>query len=212
MNCAASSCTFSGKPTGSGSFPFNLSVTDSGAHAGNRNFTINIAASCVFCDDFESGVISNSWTILKPSWAESNGEMVGTSGKGKSAIVSTSGGCSLCTIEATLSTAGGIRGKIWLLGWYQDNKNMVQLLMKEDTDRWVLKQMVDGHIVAKGKAPLHIDPNTPYDVKIQYDGTNFTLSIDGSPVIVLQAIVSPFGTVGMQVKNTTGSYGFVLVQ
>lgn len=47
-----------------------------------------------------------------------------------------------------MQTAGGAGNKVWLLGWYVDSGNYVELLMKEETDRWILKHHSGGQAAA----------------------------------------------------------------
>jgi hypothetical protein len=98
-----------------------------------------------------------------------------------------------------------------LLGWYQGKGNTVELLMKEENDRWVLKQRSGGAIVAKGKILQTINPNVSYVARVAYDGTNFQVSIDGVLLLTLPAGAPASGTIGFQSKNTTGSFGYIQV-
>jgi hypothetical protein len=123
-------------------------------------------------------------------------------------------GCQLCSMEASMQTAGGLSNKLWLLGWYVDKKNTMELLMKEENERWVLKQRVNGRVVAKAKGIKTIDPNTAYAARIVFDGTSFQVFVDDfqTPLFTLTPQGSvPTGTVGFSVKNTTGSFDYVTV-
>jgi hypothetical protein len=110
-----------------------------------------------------------------------------------------------------MSTAGGPRNRVWLLGWYIDKKNTVEVLMKEENDKWVVKQR-SGKVVSKGKGLATIEPNVNYNVEIRFDGTNFELRVDGNLLATVPAKAAvPSGTVGYAVKNTTGNFGYILV-
>lgn len=213
LNCTNASCTLSGDPTASGPFSFAISTSDSDGHSGIRNYDLQVAAGCLYCDDFQDDVLSSSWTYLKPSWAETGGALVGTPTGRLAATVATPAfaGCTSCSVEVSVQTTGGPFGKVWLLAWRQSNRDDVELLIKQDSDRWILRQRVNGVIAIKAKAVSAIAPNTSYDVKLVYDGTNFTLYVDGAGLIVMPAAAVPSGTVGFEAKNTTASFGFVLV-
>jgi hypothetical protein len=73
-----------------------------------------------------------------------------------------------------------------------------------------LKQRSGGRVVAKAKST--IDPNVAYAVVLSFDGTQFTVTIDGNPLITLtpKGNVQP-GTVGFQAKDTTGLFDYVNV-
>jgi hypothetical protein len=113
-----------------------------------------------------------------------------------------------------MRTADGSFNKVWMLGWYVDKKNTMELLMKEESDRWILKQRVNGSVVAKTKGIKTIAPNTDYAVRITFDGNSFKVFVDdfATPLFTLtpQAVV-PVGTVGLKVKNTIGSFDYVTI-
>ncbi len=178
------------------------------------NLTVN--QTCLFCDDFNDGAIDPNWTYVKPTWTEGGGNLLGTPVKKRATAAATPvfAGCQMCSMEASMQTAGGISNKLWLLGWYVDRKNTMELLMKEENERWVLKQRVNGRVVAKAKGIKTIDPNTAYAARIVFDGTSFQVFVDDfqTPLFTLtpQGTV-PTGTVGFSVKNTTGSFDYVTV-
>lgn len=203
----------SGTPTAQGTFNFTITATDFNACTGSRNYSVTINGSCMFCDDFEDGVLDPNWTYVKPNWIESGGDLQGTSTKKAIAIATpVFSGCLNCTIQTSLQTQGGPGNRVWLLGWYIDKKNKVELLMKEESDVWVLKQRSNGSVVAKVKATATIDPNVGYAIVVSFDGTQFTVTVEGNQLITLTAVGTvPSGTVGFQVKATTGSFDFINV-
>jgi hypothetical protein len=163
-------------------------------------------APCLFCDDFNDGVLAANWTYIKPTWTESNGSLNGTPVGRKAIAVATPAfaGCTNCAVQTMLKTAGGVGNRVWLLAWYVDKRNTMELMMKEESDKWVLKQRVNGAIVAKVKASATIDSNVFYNVVLSYNGTQFQLTVDGVPLLNLTPVAAvPQGTVGYQDKNTT---------
>ncbi|HSE43384.1 MAG TPA: hypothetical protein VLH08_21675, partial [Acidobacteriota bacterium] len=164
---------------------------------------------CNFEDDFEDGTIDHTkWTVLKPLFIESGGEFVATPIGKKSIAVST--GLSTCNqnyrFQTTMQTDGGQSNRVWLLGWFQDKKNTVELMMREDNDKWILKYKSNGITIAKTKAFRQIDPNVPYNVAMSFDGTDFHVFVDFAEVIRLRAPVLPSGIMGYQARNTTGRF------
>lgn len=156
-----------------------------------------------------------NWTYLKPNWNETAGNLVGVPVKKKAIVLATPifAGCSTCSIQTQIQTAGGVGNKVWFLGWYVSKQDTVELLMKEESDKWVLKQRVGGTVVVKQKALKTIDSNVFYVVLVTFDGTNFQVFIDDlvNPLITMPAVGSPSGTVGFEVKNTTGSFAEISV-
>ena len=110
-----------------------------------------------------------------------------------------------------MQSAGGLFNKVWMLPWYQTARNTVFVLMKEENNKFVVKQKVNGLLVAKKTFPFVIDPNVSYDVQISFDGTNFTLTVDGTNLGTLAAGGTPSGTIAFKVKNTTGTFGLACV-
>lgn len=188
--------------------------------AQNTNFDIALARyngdivlppSCgLYSDDFEDGVLAPDWNYVKPDWTEVGGNLEGTPPHGKAEAIATPAfaGCGAnCTIQTTIQTAGGPSNKIFFFGWYQDKDNLVEVLMKEEQDKWVIKQISNGVIVAKTKASAIIDPNIFYDIRVAFDGTKFTLTVDGVDLVSMNAGATASGTVGYRVKKTTGRFG-----
>ena len=168
-----------------------------------------------FTDVFEDGILATDWTYVKPAWNEANGNLIGTPTGGKAEAIATPAfaGCSTapCTMQTSMQTSGGLSNKLFFFGWFQDKQNTLEVLMKEENEKWVLRQRSGGVVVAKTKVSRLILPNVPYDVKVDFDGTTFTLSIDNVNSASMTAGAVPSGTVGYRVKKTTGRFGFVCV-
>jgi len=170
--------------------------------------------SCLFCDDFEDGVLDPNWTYSKPTWTESSGSLNGVPQKRKAIAIATPfAGCQICNVESQVTLTGGVNNKVWMLGWYVDKNNRIELLIKEEQDKVVLKQRSSGAIVTKQKASITISPNTPYIVRAAFDGNQFTVLVDGVSLFTLNPAASvPSGTIGYQVSNTSASFGYIQVQ
>jgi hypothetical protein len=204
----------SGTPTTVGTFNFTITAVDVITCSKSHDYTIDITDTCLLCDDFEDGVLNPNWTIVKTSWNESNGSLNGTPDKKKAIIIATPifAGCQTCFEESAIVTAGGIGNKIWMLGWYVDKKNTMELLFKEENDKIVLKQRANGVVVTKNKGTITLDPNVSYQVRVAFDGTIFTVYVDNSPLFTLTPKAAvPVGTIGFYVKATTGSFGYISV-
>ncbi len=205
----------SGTPTVTGTFNFTVTATDDDGCTGLRTYNLHINFTvCLYCDDFEDGVIDVNWTYVKPLFTEDGDSLIGTpTGKKAEAIATPvfAAGCSTCEVRAIMRTAGGPFNKVWLLGWYVDKNNRVELLMKEENDRWILKQRINKTVVAKNKAILTILPNTDYTARVTFNGTQFEVFIDGVSVFTLTAVGTPSGTVGLKVKSTTATFGEIFV-
>ncbi|HSP07934.1 MAG TPA: hypothetical protein VLR94_12215, partial [Acidobacteriota bacterium] len=157
--------------------------------------------SYLFFDDFEDG-ISTGWTYKKGTWLEAGGELRGTTSR-KSDDIATSftAGCTTCTVEAYMRVEPGARAS--LLAWYVDKRNLVELLMAEDRNKWILKQKVSGKVVAKKSVVGSIGPNVDYKARITYDGSQFHVSVNDLPIMDLTPGAIPSGAVGFRVKSLT---------
>jgi subtilisin-like proprotein convertase family protein len=204
----------SGTPTTEGSSTFTITATDAEACTGSQSYTINITATpaCLFCDNFEDGVIDPNWTY-KQTWTEDGDALISTTNRKKAEVIATPifFGCSICEVQTIMQSAGGASNKVWLLAWRLNKMNVVELLMNEPSDKFVLKQRRNGSIVAKGKAEMTIDPDTAYEVRIDFNGTNFELFVNDTSVLTLPAVGTPNGTVGFRVKNTTARFEEIIV-
>lgn len=106
-----------------------------------------------------------------------------------------------------------MNNRVWVLGWYVDKANTIELMMKEETDRWILKQRVGGKVVGKAKAIAAIEPNVEYIVQITFDGNQFTVSINQTPLMTYSPVATvPIGTIGFESKITTARFGYIQVE
>ena len=171
------------------------------------------ALPCLFCDDFEDGVLAADWTYIKPQWSETGGDLIGTAAKKAIGIASPAfDGCLNCSVETTVSTDGGAGSRVWVLGWYTDKSNDIELMLNPDRGKWLLKERSNGRIVAKAKALSTIAPNVSYDVVVDFDGSHFTVTVDGAQLLQLTPVASvPSGTVGFQVKKASIRFGEIKV-
>lgn len=175
------------------------------------------AQACLFCDNFNDGALPSptDWTFSKSinPWSEDGDNLVATSLKKTSAVAKPIfGGCNGCSIEAGMKTAGGIGNRVSLFGWYVDKNNLVELMMKQEQGRWLLRQRSGGVIVKKTKGVSAINPNQPYVARVTFDGTAFTVFVDGVQLFTMTPAASvPTGTVGFQVKKTTGIFDYITV-
>jgi len=203
----------SGTAANPGENNFVIAAVDSNGCAGIQGYALNFyLPNSLFSDNFEDGNLPTNWLFLKGSWTESGGALHGTHDRKTYAIASPAfPGCSDCSVEAEVETAGDPGSKVSLLGWWIDKKNFVEVMFKEAQDRVVLKLRINGSVVAKAKAVVSIDPNQTYDVKVEYQNSAYHVVIDGVEQITLPASAPVSGTVGFLVKGTTGTFGMIEV-
>ncbi len=207
----------SGTPTVANTFNFTITATDSDPQVctGSQAYSVTILdtpPTCLFCDEFNDGVLATDWTYIKniTPWSEANDALNATTITKTTAVASPvflGPGCLNCYVETIMRTAGGIGNRVRLMHHYVDKSNLVEALMKEEADKWVIKHRIGGAVVAKQKISMQIDPNVDYTVRITYDGANYILSINGSPLLTMApggAVTQ--GTVGFKVKATTGTF------
>ena len=182
----------------------------------DQTFTINqnAGAGCLFCDDFEDGIPPADWTFVKPGWTETGGYLVGTPIKKKAVAVATPAfaGCLNCTVQAQMQTSGGARNILTLLAWYTNKQNTMQLLMRQESGKWILKQRSGGSVVAKAKGSFPISVGVDYTVSLSYNGTQFELSVNSTPVLTLiPAQPVSAGTAGFESRNTIGKFSEISI-
>lgn len=167
------------------------------------------ASQCLFCDDFEDGVMASDWTYGNGGWFELDGELQGSDEGKDTAIASPAfAGCVNCSVTALMSLSNGIGS---LVGWHVNKKNFVEVTLKEGSDKLIFKHKANGSLVVKQKVNLTIIPEQMYEVQVSFDGISFKVSVDGTLVLVAQPGIVPFGTVGFQIKNGTGKFHEIFV-
>jgi uncharacterized delta-60 repeat protein len=175
-----------------------------------------IVTSCnLFSDNFDDGILAADWNYVRNSWNELGGNLVGTPAGSKAEVIADPafGGCGTgpCTVQTFMQTAGGRSNKLFFFAWFQDKQNTLEVLMKEQNDKWIIRQRSGGRIVAKTKLLAPIVPGVSYNVLVIFDGTTFRLIIDNTNQVTLNAAVTPSGTIGFRVKKTTGSFASICV-
>ncbi|HSE40185.1 MAG TPA: hypothetical protein VLH08_05420 [Acidobacteriota bacterium] len=191
-------------------------------HASNQGGTIqswsitittDSAEQCVkFSDDFNDNVVN--WDIVKPIATESGGNTILTPATKKSEIEASNvfSGCGAnCTVNTEFQTAGGIGSKVWVLGWFVDKRNLIEVLIREDKNRVTVRQRIDKTIVAKSSANVTINPDTLYTVTMIYDGSLINVFINGVSNITLNPVGNISGSVGLRSTNTTSTFTHMCV-
>ena len=203
-----------GTPDTPGTSDFVGRVSDKDGCLATREYSITIIGdTALFFDDFNNAVVD--WQVIKPSFNETTvpGSLRGVPVGRKAVVVASPvfAGCSTCSIETNLSTAGGPFAKVWVLGWWTDKRNTIELLLKESVNKWVMKERVGGVVVKKAKGLSTINPNTVYDVLITYNGTTFEVFVDGVSLFQMTPVSAHTGTVGFQVANTSANFNDITV-
>ncbi|MCI0616573.1 hypothetical protein L0244_26645, partial [bacterium] len=170
---------------------------------------IGNVSTCNYSDDFNNDFLT--WIELRPIVTETAGNLNITPGPNKRKAAAASdllfAGCQICTNDFQgVQFTGGVFARTFLNSHFVDKRNTLQLIIKENLDRAVLKFKVGGATVDKAKALFTFDPNTPYDISISYDGTTVTVSVNGSTLITMthtSNILSGIVTVESKLQTTT---------
>jgi len=85
------------------------------------------------------------------------------------------------------------------------------LILIPAKDKILLKQRLNGAVILKTKAAVIVDPNSSYQIHLGFDGTNFSVSVNGSSIITIPPATSPSGSVGFRVKKGTGRFDLINV-
>lgn len=196
--------TLSGTPVERGSWQFTVKVTDPNGCFITRSFTLKVLPVCLYCVDFDhiSGLPQN-WVVQKGTWDVSFQRLHGSSSR-KAEINSGFAftGCSQCTFEALMEVEGtGVQSVF--LPWHIDKKNTVEVRMMANKNRWIVKRRINGMVVASAKASMTIEAFHSYSVSISFDGANFHLTVDGTPLLDFPAGTGqpPLGAVGFSLKH-----------
>lgn len=188
-----------------GSYSFQVNGTDGSL---NRSAAISLNVNALYIENFEDGR-ADGWIFQGGFWPIVAGKLTRTTDRKNSAFAPFTL-CTTCTVEGVLQTSGGQGNRVSLIGWYVDKKNLVELMMKEGENKWILKERVGGKSVAKASISQTIDPNTNYRATITYDGSNFLVYIDGILILTVPAPPPTPGTIGVRIKAGTGRFDEIL--
>lgn len=185
---------------------------------GEKTNRVDFGLSSVFLqEDFDDGILN--WQVKSPLWQESSGVLIGSNtGPGKAVIMATvpwtpsgSSECSLCTVQLSIMTAGGVGSKTYVDAWFRDNGNKVELSLNELTDRWKLKQFSNGKLVSSAGKTRAIQPGTTYQIKLRFEENRFRLYVDQELLIEMPAGAIPIGGLILKVQETSTSFDDVLI-
>ncbi|HSP06351.1 MAG TPA: CSLREA domain-containing protein, partial [Acidobacteriota bacterium] len=102
-------------------------------------FEVQAQTSCLFCDEFDQP--PTDWTVVKPSWDSSQVGFLKAVPVRKAIIIARPAfsGCLDCSVETSLQIGGGARNRVWMLSQYIDKNNTMELLLKQENSRIILK-------------------------------------------------------------------------
>ena len=138
-----------------GDYPIQVDAASATFTAGTE--VTATVSTVLLLDQFNDNTLT--WSVLKGNWAES-GEFLSISTLDAAKIFaplpwSPSGvsGCITCSHSVQLATAG-LPGRISIFGWYVDNKNYVEVLIKDDADKVILRQKSNGRVLREDKGAV----------------------------------------------------------
>ncbi len=188
---------------------------NNGERANNIDFALS---SMLLRDDFQDGVVT--WNVKSGIWNEQGNFLNGSlDQENNKALVfapvpwnpSGVNGCTRCTVETSINTSGGPGSQVVVHAWHQNSVNRVELSLKEDVDRWKLKHIVNGKLVASVRKTLAIEPGINYRIKLRYDGTQFQVWVDDELLITMLSSSIPSGKAGFEVRKTSASFDYILI-
>ena len=158
---------------------------------------------CAYSQDFND--TTQEWIEEKPAVTQPGDGFLHLSPVKKKAIAvadASFAGASTGTYTFDIQFTGGLLAKNWLYITRVDKKNGLEVLIKADTGRVVVKDR-NLAVLAKAKGLFTFTPNTPYQVVIAYNGTTVDISINGTPVITgfTPARALPTANIGGAAKN-----------
>jgi hypothetical protein len=177
--------------------------TDAAGNQANSSTTIVATDTPMYLDDFEDGEASD-WTTDGGTWSVSQGDLVGH-GNNATALAPFAG-CSLCQVEGYLQSAGGQYGTVALEGWYQDAQNFVELVLKEDIDKWQLKHKSAGSVVAVQSVNYVLQQGVSYKARVKFTGDSFEVYVNDAYLFTVATTAPASGKVGFNVNSTTGTF------
>ena len=156
------------------------------------------ATGCAYEELFDDGVLT--YLQLNPSVTETGGNLVLSPTRKKAYGVSdaTFAGMQNGTIttEVMFASGGEPKSKGWIYTHWVDKKNTVEVLIDPVKGRVTIKQRA-GVVIQKARGNFAFALDTLYEVAINYDGTDYEVSVDGTSVVTLvPAGTLPSGILG----------------
>src|SRR5262249_43494495 len=104
--------------------------------------------SVIFSDKFDNGALDQNYNYEKGTWVEDTDSLIGGS-PGKAAMFfPDSATCITCKVHFRVKTSGRESAtatpKIVVVLWYADNNNYLDLLIKPEVNKAILRQRVNG--------------------------------------------------------------------
>jgi PKD repeat protein len=192
-----------------GSFTAILRVFDNDdSSAEDSELIVVNAASSLFYEDFSDADISD-WQQRRGNWNVLNQTLNGQARR-KAEILSPFAGCENCAVQADFQLQSP-SGNVSMLGWYLDPLNSVQLTLMGAKDKVVLKQRAGGKIVLKSKSSIPIEPGIMYGMKVVFDGTLFSVYLDGNVLFTTPSSIFPFGKFGFRLKGLSAANSVITI-
>lgn len=191
---------------GEGNYAFEiiLTATDTSGLSDRKSILLPFQ-NLLFDDDFSDGNASD-WMVIKDAWTVVANKLTGTTAS-KAEIQaptpwmpSTEVGCSSCSIETDFQLDSK-EMQIFLLAWYQDKKNYVQVKVIGDKGKISIKQKVNGKAAAKGKAAFPIQVGTTYRFRVDFSQNAFHFYIDDVLIATAPTSSAPFGNLRLRLKS-----------
>ncbi|HSE43368.1 MAG TPA: hypothetical protein VLH08_21590 [Acidobacteriota bacterium] len=180
-------------------------VPDRGAFESAGNPFLPIVS---FNDRFDNGAIDQSYTYLKGTWIEDAESLLGNSQRKASMFFPDSVSCITCNVHFRVKSSGveyaGVSPKMWVVLWYTDNKNYIDLLIKPESNKAILRQRVNGVIARKDKVDIVLEPFGGYSFDLEKSGSLLNLRKEDGTLTSIPLMGNFSGKFGFQAKGTYG--------
>ncbi|HEY7162212.1 MAG TPA: Ig domain-containing protein, partial [Acidobacteriota bacterium] len=189
-----------------GTYNFTARVDDSQPNCFDTqdlSITIDVTPPCTYLQDFNDA--TQEWIEEKPTVTQPGDGFLHLSPLKKKAIAVADAsftGASAGTYTFDVQFTGGVLSKNWLYITRVDKKNQLEILIKVEQGRVVVKDR-NGSVLAKSKGLFTFTPNTAYQVVITYNGTTVDVTINGTAVITgfAPSRTLPTANIGGAAKN-----------
>jgi trimeric autotransporter adhesin len=160
-------------------------------------------AGCAYSQNFDDN--TQEWIEEKPTVTQPGDGFLHLSPLKKKAIAvadASFAGASNGTYTFDVQFTGGTDAKNWLYITRTDKKNALEILIKVEQGRVVVKDR-NQSVLAKAKGTFTFTPNTLYQVVVVYNGTTVDVSVNGTAVITgfTPTRTLPTANIGGAAKN-----------
>ena len=162
------------------------------------DLTIGGGPSSLYVNEMD---VLPTWTYSRPFEIAPAGFLSPVQGQKSQAIATDFAGSLNSTLTVTFRTPASSGYRVWIWFHYTDDNNKIELQIKQG--KLNFREITGGNVVEKTNGNFSLVPNQLYTATISWDGTQYTMTLDGGgPTLSFTPDNAPTGgTFGVGAKK-----------